>query len=482
MTILVLDVGSSSVRALLFDDDVALLAHTSRPHRFAATPPGASTIDPAELAARVEACIDEILRHPQAYDIRAVGMDTFVGNVLGVDAQGRAITPVYTYADTRSADDVAALAEVVDREAAHQRTGCILHTAYVPGRLRWLRRTEPALYDSVAQWTDVGTYLYRRWFGAAACSYSVASWSGMLDRATLDWDDEWLRLLDLPKTALPPLTDFDQPCFGLLPEFASRWSALRDAPFFLAVGDGAAANVGSGCVGGGQMALSLGTTAALRVVSSDPRPPVPRGMWSYRICAGLHLIGGATSEGGNIFEWTTQTLALPDDAEHQLQARAPDVHGLTFLPLLAGERSPGWQASATGVIDGLRLSTTSLDILQAALEGVALRLAIIAEQALTGSKPGNEKQPVIASGGALEASPAWAQMFADALNRPLSLAGESEITARGTAILVLSALDGRALTDFPLRIARTIEPRPDAVEALRAARERQQALYRQFYG
>ncbi|MFN8451899.1 MAG: FGGY-family carbohydrate kinase [Anaerolineae bacterium] len=205
-------------------------------------------------------------------------------------------------------------------------------------------------------------------------------------------------------------------------------------PFFLAVGDGAAANVGSGCVGGGQMALSLGTTAALRVVSSDPRPPVPRGMWSYRICAGLHLIGGATSEGGNIFEWTTQTLALPDDAERQLQARAPDVHGLTFLPLLAGERSPGWQASATGVIDGLRLSTTPLDILQAALEGVALRLAIIAEQALTGASPATRSSRSSPAEERWKPRPPWAQMFADALNRPLSLAGESEITARGTAI------------------------------------------------
>ncbi|MFN8564933.1 MAG: FGGY family carbohydrate kinase [Anaerolineae bacterium] len=179
--------------------------------------------------------------------------------------QGRALTPVYTYADTRSADDVAALGEQIDREAAHQRMGCILHTAYVPGRLRWLRRTEPALYDSVAQWTDVGTHLYRRWFGAAACSYSVASWSGTLDRATLDWDDEWLRLLDLPKTALPPLADFDQPCSRFCANLA-RAGRRCDAPFFLAVGDGAAANVGSGCVGGGQMALSLGTTAALRVV------------------------------------------------------------------------------------------------------------------------------------------------------------------------------------------------------------------------
>ena len=225
----------------------------------------------------------------------------------------------------------------------------------------------------------------------------------------------------------------------------------------------------------GQIALSLGTTAALRTVSTEKLPPVPRGLWSYRITADLHLIGGATSEGGNIFEWARQTLALPDDAEQQLAQRAPDAHGLTFLPLLAGERSPGWAAGATGVIDGLRLSTTPLDILQAALEGVALRLALIAEQ-LGGD------QAVVASGRALEASRAWAQMIANALNRPLNLTGESEITARGTAILALAVLDERALADYPLHITATIDPQPAAVDALRAARARQVALYGKFYG
>src|SRR5262245_17373155 len=121
MTILVLDLGSSSVRALLFDDEATLLAQVSRPHRFAAAPPGASTIGIDELEENVEACIDEILLNPQAVNIRAVGMDTFVGNLLGVDAQGRALTPVYTYADTRSAEDVAELAGKLDLEAAHQR-------------------------------------------------------------------------------------------------------------------------------------------------------------------------------------------------------------------------------------------------------------------------------------------------------------------------------------------------------------------------
>ncbi|MEP7292574.1 MAG: gluconokinase [Chloroflexota bacterium] len=476
MTILVLDLGSSSIRALLFGDDAELLAQSARPHHFASTPPGASTLDAAELQPNVEACIDEILHHPLAVNIRAVGMDTFVGNLLGVDGQGRALTPIYTYADTRSTEDVAALAPTIDLAAAHQRTGCVHHTAYHPARLRWLRRTDPTLFASVSQWIDVATYLYRQWFGdPVPCSYSVASWSGLLNRETLDWDDQWLTLLDLPKSALPTLTDYDAPCSGLLPAYAQRWSVLRDLPFFLAVGDGAAANVGSGCVGRGQVALSLGTTAALRAASDERLPPVPEGLWCYRITRNLHLIGGATTEGGSIFDWVAKTFALPDDAEQQLAGRTPDAHGLTFLPLLAGERSPGWAAHATGTLHGLRLSSTPLDVLQAALEAVALRLSLIAAQLDTGATP------VIASGGALRASPAWQQMVANALNRPIKIAGEGEITARGTAVLALSALDGRDLASFPVKISSTVKPKAKGVELMRAGRERQQALYDSFY-
>lgn len=479
MTILVLDLGSSSVRALLFDDDATLIAQASRTHRFASSPSGASTIGIGELQRNAESCIDEILLHPLAVDIRAVGMDTFVGNLLGVDAQGRALTPVYTYADTRSAEDVTQLADQIDLEAAHQRTGCLHHTAYHPARLHWLRRTEPDLFASVSQWIDIGTYLYRHWFGsvadAAKSSYSVASWSGLLNRETLDWDDEWLSVLNLLKSAFPLLCDYDQPCSGLLPSYAEAWHALRNVPFYLAVGDGAAANVGSGCVNSGQMALSIGTTAALRVCSSETLPPVPAGLWCYRVTRELHLIGGATSEGGSIFEWARNTFRLPADAESQLAARVPDAHGLTLLPLLAGERSPGWAAQATGTMHGLRLSTTPLDILQALLESVALRLSLVAEQL-----GGDSDMTVFASGGALDASPAWAQIIANAINRPLCLS-TGEITARGTAILMLCALDGRELSDFAPSISATISPQPEAVEAMRSARERQQALYRQFY-
>lgn len=481
MTLLIIDAGSSSVRTLLFNDDATLIpgAVVSQPHQFTTTPPGAATIDALELRSRIESCLDEILEHPAARDIRVVGMAAFVGNMLGLDSAGEPVTPIYTYADTRSAEDVEHLKTLVDGESLHQRTGCLLHTAYQPGRLHWLRRTEPDVFARVTLWTDFATYLYSSWFGQAACSYSVAAWTGMLNRADLTWNHRWLSVLGMTESQFPPLADYDETLRGLTDGYAARWPALRDVPFCLAVGDGAAANIGSGCADEQHIALTVGTTAALRLVSSEILPPAPPGLWSYRVDAAHHLIGGATSEGGNIFSWARDTLRLDnsDDLNAQLMNREPDVHGLTFLPLLAGERSPGWVANATGSVVGLRLSTTPLDILQAALEGVALRLSLIADQLETLS--GSDAN-VMGGGGALSASPAWAHMIANALNRPLHITEESEITARGAAILALHALNEVPLSAYPPAVAYTIEPIPEVVERLKAARERQIDLYRRL--
>ncbi len=482
MAILILDIGSSSVRALLFDETLRLIpgALVSRPHQFDHDPPGAATLDMDDLQSSVESCIDEILRHPRSTNIHMVGVDTLVGNMLGVDAKGKAVTPVYTYADTRSSDDVALLAAKIDREAAHQRTGCLLHTAYQPGRIHWLKRTQPALYASVARWVDIGAYLYGRWFGEAVTSYSVASWSGLLNRSTLDWDTEWLRLLGLERRQLPKLDDYSNPRLGLSAIYANRWNRLVRAPFCLPVGDGAAANVGSGCVGRDLAALTVGTTAAVRTLTATAPATVPKGLWSYRADAKLHLIGGATTEGGSIHRWVRDTFRLPDDAdiEAALQGRLPDGHGLTFLPLLAGERSPGWASNATGAINGLRPSTTPLDILQAALESVALRLSLIAQQmhGVTSDSP-----TFVGSGGALLASPVWTQMMADALNAPIHMTAEPEITARGVGLLALRAAGGSQLTDYPPAISRTFEPKTENVERLASARERQVAFYNRLY-
>lgn len=478
MTALVLDIGSSSVRVMLFDAHAKPIPGTfvSHANRFETTPPGASVADAAQLQQVVESCIDEVLRHPLAGKIQIVGMATFAGNLLGV-SEGRALTPVYTYGETRSDADVITLAHEIDIAAAYQRTGCPHNSAYAPGRLRWLKRTQPQLFNAVETWMDFGAYLYLQWFGQTRTSYSIAAWSGLLNRVRLNWDEEWLRVLGMNSEQFPPLSDYNAMLTGLLPAYAERWPCLRDVPFCLAVGDGAAANVGSGCVTPERVALTVGTTAALRVVTDTPLPPVPDGLWSYRVDRWDHLIGGATSEGGNVFGWAQSVLKLDADLQIELLNRPADAHGLTVLPLLAGERSPGFAAHASGAIVGLKLSTTTLDIIQAMLESVALRLSLIAEQL----KPMmREKAIIIGGGGALNASRPWARMIANALNRPLHITAETEITARGVAIMALRTLGLCGLGDYPPTVADIVEPDRAEALALRAARERQTALYQKL--
>lgn len=479
MTLLVIDAGSSSVRALLLDAEARLIpgAMTRREYQFQREQPGQSTANTEHLRHLIETCIDEILQHRSAAELRAVGMATFVGNVVGLDTNGRPITPLYTYADTRSGEYTTSLLPPSAQSDNHQRTGCRLHTAYHPSRLSWLRAEYPDLFKRVVRWSDLATVCYSAWFEREVpTSFSVASWSGLFNRKTLAWDATWRDQLNLREEALPPLSDYAPPVRGLCATYAQRWPALADVPFFLAVGDGAAANIGSGAGVPGRIALTIGTTAALRTINTQTLPPVPNGMWSYRVDRQRHLIGGATSEGGNVFEWAQQSLRLPNAAilEETLQHAEPGAHGLTFLPLLAGERSPGWWSQATGALVGLRLTTSPLDILQAALEGVALRLAIISDQ-LDG------EDEVMASGGGLSASPAWAQIITDALDRPLNLLATPEVTARGVAILMLAALDGRAITEFDVEITRRLTPHPQSAIRLRELRAQQQSLYNALY-
>ncbi len=465
------------MRALLMDADAQMIpgAITSQPHQFNTQVSGESAADARALQVLVERCLEDIGQHPAAKNIVGVATATFAGSLVGVDADNHAVTPVLTYADTRSADMTHALKQQHDLNAIHQRTGCRLHTAYYPAQITWLRHTHPDVVQRVVRWMDFSSYLYLQWFGVAKMSYSVAAWSGLLNRATLNWDADVLSWLHLSPENLPQLTDFSDAQVGLIEPYASRYPLLREVPFLLPVGDGAAANIGSGAGDETHLALTIGTTAAVRRVTMQ-FSPVPPGLWAYRVDTKRHLIGGATSEGGNIFQWARQTFALSETTiETALAQLAPDAHGLTILPLLAGERSPGWQPNAVGTIHGLHLGTTPLDILQALLESVALRLAQIIEQL----QPASDVA-VMAGGGAISASSAWAQILADAFNRPLQVLAEPEVTARGVALLAFSIFSEDAPTPAP-RLARLVYPRPASVAVYAAAQQRQMALYARLY-
>jgi gluconokinase len=486
--VVAIDVGSSSVRAALYDARARLVPGTlvreASPLRLTAG--GAAEVDPEELARRAERVLDAVLERSQGWQahIAGVGLDTMAFTVVGVDAAGRPLTPLYTYADTRPAEDVLALRRQVDVPATYERTGCPLHTGYLPARLRWLRRVDPALARRIHRWQEIGSYLYTRWFAPALVpmSFSTASWSGLLDRHRLRWDAELLRHLGVEEGALPPLAEHEAACRALPPRSARRWRALREVPFFLGVGDGAAANVGSGCVSPRRTALTVGTSGAMRILLPGRSPAVPPGLWAYKLGSADSLLGGAFSTGGEIFAWATSVLRLPPASglDRALARLPPDGHGLTVLPFLSGERSPGWAPNARGAIDGMRGSASGLQILQACLEAVSYRFGLVARLLAPHEATPHE---VVASGGAMSRSPYWVQLMADVLQRPVVLCRARELTSRGTAILALRALGAwSSLEEVPLAQGDVYEPDHGRGAVYAAAMQRQHGLYEALIG
>jgi gluconokinase len=483
--ILTIDIGSSSARVLLFGRTGRMVDAIGAQARYEilTTADGAAEIDPDWLIEQVARCIDAVLVQAGtlASQIVAVAVDTLVTSILAVDAAGVPLTPLITYADTRNGDDAADLRRALDEDAVHQRTGCLLRTSYWPARLAWLRRTRPETWARAARWLTLGEYLELRLFGRCRVSYSAASWSGLLDRRALTWDAPLLAVLGVAPERLSPLVDCDAPLTGLLPPYAGRWSLLRAAPWFPAIGDGAAANVGSGCIGHSRMALTLGTTGAIRVIQTETLP-VPPGLWGYRVDRLHHLVGGATSEGGNVYAWVRDAFQLgdPERMEGALAALPPDGHGLTVLPFFAGERSPDWAGNVQATFHGLTLATTPLAILRASMEAVAYRFAVI-EQRLCGRPDCDHR--LIASGGALHQSSVWSQIFADVLGRPVVASREGEATSRGTALLALRSLgELRALEAVPAADGQVFLPDPARHGIYAEAIARQRRLYERVIG
>jgi len=466
--VLSLDVGTSSTRALLFDARGRRVPgiQAKATHTPTTTAGGGAFFDPDELLRRAGDCLDEARRGAGDAPIAALAMASFWHSLMGVDSAGRPATPVLTWADTRPTAAAAALRDRLDEAQVHQRTGCRLHASYWPAKLAWLRKTEPEAFRRTKRWMSFAEYLQWRLGGELACSVCMASGTGLLTQRTCNWDAETLQAVAVEPDQLSPLVDMDHRLPG-------GWLP--------ALGDGAASNVGSGALDARWLALNIGTSSALRVVrEGGVEDELPRSLWRYRLDRRRAVVGGALSEGGNLWAWLRVTLRLPTGRalEAELARMEPDSHGLTVLPFIAGERSPGWAAEAALTVHGARPQTRPIEIGRACLEAVAYRLLAVYDDLA----PFAPEAQIVASGSAILSSPAWLQIVADVLNRPVRTLRDPEATSRGAALIALDALGVQQVERGRFDCGRTYEPNPESNARHREAAARQQALYTALYG
>jgi gluconokinase len=498
--VLVLDLGSSSTRAMLYDDQANAVpdAMARVKFDFVASEDGRSEDDADAAFERVVQALDELHAFAEQRGITSVtriGISAYASSLVCLDENRLPITPVYTYADTRCAADARTLRAQHDELDALQRTGCRIRANYLPARITWLRRTDPDAFAKTRWFVSLSDVVMLRLTGRMSAGISIASWTGLLNKAASNWDETWIAALGISKEQLPeisPSLDLSQKAqsdgvraLTLLPAWQTRWPRFKDAVCHPPVGDGAAANVGSGCIDPSRIAVTIGSTAAMRVVASIENRKskiVNPALWSYRVDHDHDLIGGATTEGGNAMAWARSVLRVPDAAtlETAIADMQPDAHGLTVLPTFAGERSPGYAEDIRATLHGLSLDTSPVEIVRALMEGIAMRLATICD-ALRDSGIANKDAVLVASGGALQASPAWCQIIADAAGVPLEVADMPEATSRGAALLAMGdwRSGGRKLANSALanRQSLTYHPNSQHHSIYRAALARQQELY-----
>ena len=479
--VLTLDVGSSSARTLLFGFDGRQIENFGSQVQYHAhtTTDGGWEIDPAELTSIAARAISAICEQMRAKNVKpaAVAVDTFWHSILGIGADNNPTTPLLHPFDTRSAGAARQLAQRLDNRAQHKRTGCVIHPSYPPAKLLWLSETQPDGFQRTKHWMSAGEYLFLKILGKAAASTSMVSATGLWDQNANDYDAGMFAALPVSRDQFAAVDDLDQPING-----DCQWPELRGIPWFPALGDGACDNVGSGCTTQDRFALMVGTSGAMRAVIESDRIEIPDGLFCYRVDKKRFVLGGALSNGGEVFAWMKRTLRLPDSnetIESQLAALPPAQHGLTILPLFAGERSTGWRADARAAIIGLGAGTSPIQILQAALESVALRFRNVYE--IMQSSLGTPRD-IVASGTALLHSPVWTQMMADTLAHAVIQCTEPEATSRGAALIALERLG--VIPGIHAGAAQTgsrIEPVEKNGAIYMGALERQRHLYDKLF-
>jgi xylulokinase len=490
--VLGLDVGSSSVKALVLDGAGEVVECRSAAHALTPTP-GAVEADPrgwweASLAAIAQ------LDAPLA-EIAAIGLSGNMSSVVLLDGDGASLRPAPLLADPRGGAELDALPADV-RAALAERSRNPVNAISSLASLLWLRDHDRATFARARAWVSAKDYVRLQLTGEL-CSDSTDAHNALVhDPATGDWDRELIARVGLDPALFPPLRDGGASGGAMTAEAAALTGLPAGIPVAVGGGDMATAALGAGASEPGTLALSLGTSvtaiAPLGAAGADAFAddwrgkltlhPLPGGRGAFALASlltgGLALNWLRALCGGQVPELPSGARVVPDPSDP-----------LIFVPQLAGAGSPEFVPELRGALLGLTPHTGGAQIALALFEAIAFELAEIV--ALVGAVESAGADPIASSTGAELAPPlrvdrivatggganidAWVQTLADVLAAPVELLACNDVSAIGAALLAREAL-GRPLPPaLAGRVARRVEPRPQHAGAwqARAARHRE---------
>ncbi len=472
-----IDLGTSSVKALLIDGGQTAVASAVAPLELSRPHPGWSEQDPADWIAATETALDELkAKHGAALAaVRGIGLSGHMHGATLLDAADRVLRPCILWNDTRSHAEAATLdANPRFREI----TGNIVFPGFTAPKLAWVRNNEPAVFAKVAKVLLPKDYL-RLWLtGEHMSEMADSAGTAWLDVAQRRWSEEQLAATDLSEKQMPGLVEGTEQAGRLRGELAAKWGFASGIPVAGGAGDNAASACGMGTVKPGQAFASLGTSGVLFAANGAylPNPESAVHTFCHALPDTWHQMGVILSATDSLNWLSGITGRSAGELTGELGDALKAPSGVSFLPYLSGERTPHNDAAMRGSFTGLGHESDRAALTQAVLEGVAFAFRDSLE-ALRAA--GTELSRVTAIGGGSR-SRYWLKAMATALGLPVDIPADGDFGAAfGAARLGLIAAekaDPLAVCPAPAT-ERAVAPDAGLAGAESDAYRRYRALY-----
>ncbi|MFB9219675.1 gluconokinase [Kurthia sibirica] len=448
-TYLGVDIGTTGTKALLFNNKGEVL-NTGRVNYPLLSPtPAVAEQEPDDILKAVKKSIKAAVSL-EGYDVTTLQFVSFsaaMHSVIAIDAFDTPITKCITWADSRAVKWADQIKETYG-QTVYMRTGTPIHPMSPLAKITWLQHDEPDIFARTAKFIGIKEYVFYNLFGEYIVDHSIASATGLFNLETKDWDAEALKIAGITAEQLSKLVPTTTSITGLSEEIADKLGIPATTPFIIGANDGVLSNLGVNAIDPGVVAVTIGTSGAIRTVTDKPLTDPKGRIFCYVLTEDHYVVGGPVNNGGMTLRWVRDELA-PSEVEaakrlgidpYEVLTKIadrvkPGADGLLFHPYLAGERAPLWNANARGSFFGLGLHHKREHMIRAVLEGVILNLytVLLALEELIGVP-----QKIQATGG-FARSELWRQMMADIFNQPVTVPESYESSCLGAVVLGLYA-------------------------------------------
>lgn len=445
------DIGTTSTKSVVFTLDGQVAAQHAVEYPVICTEPGMAEQDPKQIYDAVLGSIAGAVKAAKAapQDIALLSFSAAMHSVIALDTVNGLLSNSITWGDIRASVWAERIKKEFDGNAIYRRTGTPIHPMSPLCKLMWLRHDKPDVFNKAVRFVGIKEYVLFRLFGEWVVDYSIASATGMFNLRELAWDKDALALLKVDAAQLPKPVPTTYRLPALSAQTAQQLGLSVDTPFIIGANDGVLSNLGVNAIKTGHVAVTIGTSGAMRTVIDQPLTDPHGRLFCYALTEKHWVVGGPVNNGGNIFRWVRDELATaeaavardegvdPYEALTRIAEKVtPGAEGLLFHPFMAGERAPLWNADLRGSFFGLGLHHGKHHMIRAALEGVIFNLYSIlpALEDLIGPT-----QRMMATGG-FARSALWRQMMADIFNREVMVPESVESSCLGAAVLGAYAL------------------------------------------